>query len=328
MLNTIQQCLNMGRAFAVYLLESISLYIYLAVFIGVVVGSGWLYYVLTPYGHGVGKDSMPFTEMTFPLGIYFSVVTISSLGYGDMHPLGFSRILACVEVLFGLAFMGIVIAKLTSRRLAYHVERLFAADAQRRLEDFAMQFEKSEQELREVMKILGQEYQGTPGAPGRSSDEKSMARNRLASSLSLLHARGAAWADYLSYECRQGEYFGLIPPNAMLRVGDSVDTGSMLLGQLIISLPIESRTDVLDVQNRQRISDFLRAQKTVCGMVQQHASDEAIRNCFRRVLDTCNSVPEQYFAVPIVGAAQQPDQKLHGSDEPTEPRLSPTESSK
>jgi ion channel len=33
--------------------------------------------------------------------IYFSVVTISSLGYGDWFPIGWARALACLEVLSG-----------------------------------------------------------------------------------------------------------------------------------------------------------------------------------------------------------------------------------
>ena len=46
--------------------------------------------------------------------IYFSIVTEATLGYGDIRPVGFSRLLACLQVLLGLTFAGIVVAKITS----------------------------------------------------------------------------------------------------------------------------------------------------------------------------------------------------------------------
>ena len=38
----------------------------------------------------------------FPAAIYFSVVTFTSLGYGDISPVGFSRFLAAGEALLGV----------------------------------------------------------------------------------------------------------------------------------------------------------------------------------------------------------------------------------
>jgi hypothetical protein len=61
------------------------------------------YYFLTPLGNGVSLDSStPAANLTFVDTIYFSVVTISSLGYGDLRPIGLSRILSSLEVLAGL----------------------------------------------------------------------------------------------------------------------------------------------------------------------------------------------------------------------------------
>jgi hypothetical protein len=52
----------------------------------------------------------------FPDCLYFSVVTFTSLGYGDIVPHGVGKILACLEVMLGLAFLGVFIAKLTSSK--------------------------------------------------------------------------------------------------------------------------------------------------------------------------------------------------------------------
>ncbi len=46
--------------------------------------------------------------------IYFSFITATSTGYGDIIPLGFFKILAIVEVIFGLLLLAFVTSKLIS----------------------------------------------------------------------------------------------------------------------------------------------------------------------------------------------------------------------
>lgn len=48
---------------------------------------------------------------------YFSVVTFSTVGYGDLVPLGLSRVVAIVEVLSGLVFMPLFIIGLSRKYL-------------------------------------------------------------------------------------------------------------------------------------------------------------------------------------------------------------------
>ena len=79
-----------------------------------------------------------------------------------MHPMGFSKALICAEVLIGLAVIGGMIAKVTSRRLTYYVSRLFSFDAQKRLEDFATQFDTFRVNLDAIMPELTTAYQSTP----------------------------------------------------------------------------------------------------------------------------------------------------------------------
>ncbi|MFB0552317.1 MAG: ion channel [Phycisphaerae bacterium] len=45
-------------------------------------------------------------EAGFASCVYFSVVTASTLGYGDLSPMGLMRVLACVEVVEFLTFIG------------------------------------------------------------------------------------------------------------------------------------------------------------------------------------------------------------------------------
>jgi len=46
--------------------------------------------------------------------LYFSFVTSTSLGYGDIHPSGFSRLFSIVEVVVSLIIFGILVSKLLS----------------------------------------------------------------------------------------------------------------------------------------------------------------------------------------------------------------------
>lgn len=316
----IHRCLRVGQKLLVFLIEDVGLYQYLAVFCFVVLFLGWAYAALSPSGNGIGQNSTALNDVTFLNGVYFSVTTISSLGYGDLHPFGLSKAIACCEVLFGLALMGIVIAKVTSRRLSYHVQRLFASDAQKRLEEFANLFDRSEHELSEAMTELGRAYQTTPGEPDKPPEQRAQALSGFALSLAMLHSNAAALSDYMSSETQQSDYFGIVPVDAVVRLGNSIDKGMFVLGQLIISLSAEARTEVLGVQNRQRISDTLDSQRSVCGFVQSHAKNQDLSRCFRRVLETCNSVLDRYFAMPAeLAASEQPDQVLEGADEPQEP---------
>lgn len=52
--------------------------------------------------------------ISFYDSLYFSVVTETTLGYGDYRPVGFSRLLISVQAVLGLTIAGIVVAKITS----------------------------------------------------------------------------------------------------------------------------------------------------------------------------------------------------------------------
>jgi hypothetical protein len=45
---------------------------------------------------------------------YFSVVTVTTLGYGDVTPVGFARIIASGEAIFGLIYVGYAISQVVS----------------------------------------------------------------------------------------------------------------------------------------------------------------------------------------------------------------------
>jgi hypothetical protein len=58
----------------------------------------------------------PDTNKTISMfdAVYLSVITEATLGYGDIRPIGWSRVIAMVQVIAGLLFAGLCVAKITS----------------------------------------------------------------------------------------------------------------------------------------------------------------------------------------------------------------------
>lgn len=61
--------------------------------------------------------------------LYFSFVTQATIGYGDYQPLGFSRLLACVQAGVGIVAVGLMVAKITTASISrYNLLRKEACD--------------------------------------------------------------------------------------------------------------------------------------------------------------------------------------------------------
>lgn len=88
----------------------------------VVCGIAYTFLSLFP-GQGLARGPVTFLD-----GLYFSVVTISSLGYGDLHPVGVARALASIEVLGGLLLVGVLVSRLVSQKQEEMLEYLERAN--------------------------------------------------------------------------------------------------------------------------------------------------------------------------------------------------------
>ena len=79
-------------------------------------GHGLSYQAQVPIGKGVWQitDS-----------IYFSFITATSTGYGDLVPHGFSRVFAVIEVFGGLLIFGIIISKFVSVKQETILEEIY-----------------------------------------------------------------------------------------------------------------------------------------------------------------------------------------------------------
>lgn len=74
--------------------------------------------------------------------LYFSIVTISSLGYGDIRPEGPTRLLVSLEVIMGLAFFGLLVAKISSVKQDYILRQMYAGVLDDKLVRYAAELDE------------------------------------------------------------------------------------------------------------------------------------------------------------------------------------------
>lgn len=95
----------------------------LAILLAAVFVFGCIYLILNQFQNN-GLKSQTNSLITFWDCIYFSIVTMSTLGYGDIVPIGLSRLLASIEAIFGLAFVGYAISQVVSAKQEALIEYL------------------------------------------------------------------------------------------------------------------------------------------------------------------------------------------------------------
>ena len=114
-----------------FVVEDQSLTVFFGWFVVAVVFFATVYKGLTPYSEGITKTAEPWKA--FPLSKRCILAPSSAYARHDnnIYAMGWSKPVVCVEVLFGLTYFGVLIAKITSRRLSYHVQRLYGSQSQK-----------------------------------------------------------------------------------------------------------------------------------------------------------------------------------------------------
>jgi hypothetical protein len=93
-------------------LNLLSIKVLFWIYVGTILSFTAIYFFLSRTFPAHGLTSKTDVVISVLDSGYFSIVAITSLGYGDIAPLGFSRLIAAAEVLIGLIVMGLIIAKL------------------------------------------------------------------------------------------------------------------------------------------------------------------------------------------------------------------------
>ena len=311
------------KAFRV--VDDVSFVWLLTSFISIVAVFGLLYWSLSGIEQGVGQNNKPVTDVSILTGIYFSIVTVSSLGYGDFHPIGLSKVLVSVEVLLGLVFIGMMIAKITSRSLSNLVSRLFISETRKQLNEFISMFNLIEARFRMILREIPSVYHPVPILPSGPTENQVQSRERILTtdissnfkeSVYELRKSCATLRDYFRREINEGIYFELAPTENIMELTDSVCETFFHVSQCIIALPSKSDPtifdDILNRPNRILISEAVEYQKEICSISLEYSKDDKIRKAFEKVQEECARTTSSYYQTPD----DKPDQVVSESSEP------------
>ncbi len=98
------------------IIESLSFKKIFLVWITIIIAFGLIFSFLEHASPGNGLEGLSSESLTEVIlnSIYFSFITATSTGFGDITPLGISRLISVIEAVTGLLMFGIVISKLVS----------------------------------------------------------------------------------------------------------------------------------------------------------------------------------------------------------------------
>jgi hypothetical protein len=112
-------------------------YLDLVLFCFLYLAAASLFFYLSPGGSELAHSTEE--DISYGDALYFTIVTFSSLGYGDYSPTGWNRLVAGVTVFSGLSFFAILIGKVASERTQSTLNLLHRSDIQRRLVDLTFE---------------------------------------------------------------------------------------------------------------------------------------------------------------------------------------------
>ncbi|NUS61897.1 MAG: two pore domain potassium channel family protein [Lysobacter sp.] len=97
-----------------HLMAALNAYLLVGIFLGAI----WLAMEEAMPG-SLLQGGQPIPALTLPDGIYFSFVTLATLGYGDITPVTpLARGLATFEAVFGQLYLAVMVARIVSLRIA------------------------------------------------------------------------------------------------------------------------------------------------------------------------------------------------------------------
>jgi len=203
--------------------------------------------------------------------------------------------------------MGLIVAKLTSKRLSYHVRRLFSADAQRRLEEYATDFQRLQGMFVILTTNIGAAFAETP--EGAAATQRDDCRIKLSETLLEFHSTSSRFRNYITYEVAQGDFFADAPVESLQKTADSIAQSLFAIQQMILSFTILARTTLLNSENQRRITESLDRHKDISALADTHSKSEELRHAFQQLAATCRSIPEGYFVVvpKVAGERKAPD---------------------
>ena len=282
---------------------------------------GGVYYGLTPSENGLYFGGKPAYDLTCLQAFYFSAVTITSLGYGDYQPMGWSRTIASMEVIIGLTLMGVLIYKLTSLRTQHHLNRLYNSDITVKLHQydrgFTMVAENMENSLSALVSYVWPipKMSGSTNVPPKRQIE--IAQEKASQSLSELHKQIDSFQGFMRDENNLKDFFDKVPPQPMSDAIDALTDCIKVLGKSLMNAPHDPTATIVGGYGAERIRDILETTAEILSYVEPRPMKQDTRDKFNSLKSAHKDLNRAFREEPPDTGDTQPDQKSEEFDNPT-----------
>jgi Ion channel len=252
-----------------------------------------IYYYATPYGWGIQaafeasntKTSTVVESSPAPIGffdcVYFSVVTIATLGYGDYRPVSCGRIIATLEVIVGIVLMGVLISRLVSRQQERLTKRLVGGQMNREIQDFRKMLSNLLAEYGKISVFFPMEV---------NIETIKLQDKRIEDLLNKTEGLVKSLARYWRHESLQPDLADVVPIRAAGR----------MLGQLVMTLDkiaclLVGKTPIsIGEQNRISVKNITESCLAIADILERNIDDEGARHSSEKTYDLIRRLRSQF----------------------------------
>lgn len=313
--------MNKTRRKLFLFLEKRSFLELLSYFLLSIISFAYIYYFLTPGENGILTTEQK--EFNIWQGFYFSIVTISSLGYGDMQPKGYSQLFAVVEVILGLALMGILVAKLTSSRLSYHVRRIYVSDSQRQLYRYIHYIRKCSTDISKAILLFSSKMIETPiikeSASGIKNDSIFIERARRSfnTSFEKLSKTLNELKKYFDFEVTNGDYLSEIPIDTIKDIGISMENFQNDVFSFLNNISERKRNVLLYGDPGKYFNLAITEIINICEIVKKHTKETNVKLLFSNISNKSTIIKNNILIVSVpIFEYEPPNQIFNESIDP------------
>ncbi len=232
-----------------YKIGKLNFYWIVVVLIVLILLFALFYYFGISAGNGISYAySSEGNKISFMDCVYFSIVTFTTLGFGDFYPNGNSRIVVIIEVILGLTFFGLLVSRFTAAKSEYILHRLYTGDVERRFHRFDDGLNKYREEISTIYNnyLLNNDYCEITNRI-LSDKYKNVYEDLLSVVIGL--------RKYIGFEVYYGEVFIDISRRSIYRV---LDTSKNLIVSLF-EVHSDSRVDmIISNVNKKRIEKIMK----------------------------------------------------------------------
>lgn len=221
--------------------------------VGVLLFCATFFWIFNPYGNGTDKQDLDWFN-----ALYYSIITFSSLGYGDISPVGYGKIVASIEVFLGLLLTAILIGKIASERQYAMLRLVYTSTHQRRL----VELKKEIDDLRKELDIALTEHN----------------HKKIYSLSQSIYRFIAGLGNYLYFQADQGDLASFGNNSAFRRLYTSTSKLQLIIYEALRTYGIQPKSK----KNFEQI--LTRINLTVTSMIGFHNKDKKINSLLSEIL--------------------------------------------